>query len=110
MDAVYRPGNMFHHTVLLRLDPCVDAKFFARFSAYEAAVRSSCTGVTHYRLLRNEAPTRKGFDHALFSTFESRAAFIEYDRCALHSEIKDFLRAYVKDLLVADADTSQTET
>ena len=93
---------MFHHTVLLCLEKTADTEFLARMRKFEAAVRSSCKGVVRYHLVRNEAATRKEFEHALFSAFESYSSFVEYDRSALHDEIKAFLRPYIKDLVVAD--------
>ncbi|MBK6787438.1 MAG: Dabb family protein [Gemmatimonadaceae bacterium] len=95
---------MFHHTVLLRLAPDADADFLARFACYEAAVREGCAGALLYRLLPNGAPSGKGFTHALFSAFESHAAFTDYDRSALHTKIKAFLGPYVVELVVADGD------
>ena len=97
---------MYNHTVLLCLDKDIDAMFLAKIRQFEMAVRSSCAGVIGYQFSANEAMTKRGFDHVLFSSFESRDAFVQYDRSALHIEIKDFLRPYVKDLLVADGDLS----
>jgi heme-degrading monooxygenase HmoA len=95
---------MFHHTVLLRLAPDADADFLARFARHEAALRERVPGTLLYRLLPNDAPSGKGYTHALFSAFASRAAFDDYDRSALHAEIKAFLGPYVLDLVVADGD------
>jgi len=99
-----RVEPMFHHTVLLSLAPMADSAFFERFVRFEAQVVASCAGVIRYRLLPNDAPSRKSFGHVLVSAFESRAAFVDYDRCALHTEIKAFLGPFVADLVVADAD------
>ncbi len=97
---------MYNHTVLLSLGPAADATFFSKLQQFESAVRTSCAGVVVYRFSINEATSRKGFGHVLFSAFESRAAFVAYDRSALHGEMKDFLRPYVDDLVVADGDVS----
>ena len=97
---------MYSHTVLLNLGPAADAAFFAKLRQFESAVRTSCAGVVEYRFSTNEATSKKGFGHVLFSAFESRAAFVAYDRSALHVEMKDFLRPYVDDLMVADGDLS----
>ena len=96
---------MYSHTVLLSLGPA-DATFFSRLRQFESSVRTSCAGVVEYGFSTNQATTKKGFDHVLFSAFVSRADFVAYDRSALHGEIKDFLRPYVKDLVVADGDVS----
>ena len=99
-----RAHAVYSHTVLVNLGPAADATFFTKLRQFESAVRTSCAGVMEYRFATNEATSKKGFDHVLFSTFESRAAFVAYDRSALHGEIKDFLRPYVEDLVVADGD------
>ena len=90
--------------MLLRLAAEADATFIARFARFEAAVLEGCAGTVAYRLLPNEAPSARGFTHALFSTFASPAAFVDYDRSALHAEIKAFLGPYVRELVVADGD------
>lgn len=98
---------MYFHTVLLRFDHSFDASCRARFDSYAAAVVASCSGVDHYCLRPNEAPSANGFTDALFSVFSSRNAFMAYDCSTLHSEIKDFLREHVRQLVVADGDASE---
>jgi hypothetical protein len=93
---------MFHHTVLLRLSPAADDAFLTRVAGFEAAIRSSCIGIRVYRLLPNVAQTNKGFTHALFSVFESRAAFQAYEGSAVHIELKTLLQPVVEDIVVAD--------
>lgn len=101
-----RAHAVYSHTVLLSLGPAADATFFSKLRQFESDVRTSCAGVVAYRFSTNEATAKKGFDHVLFSAFESRAAFVAYDRSALHGVMKDFLRPYVDDLVVADGDVS----
>lgn len=95
---------MFLHVVMLKFKPGIGAAEHAAIEAFCTRVRHECAGVLRYEVHPNIAARAQGFEHAIYSVFESSAAHDAYQISPTHVAMKELMGQVMADILVCDSE------
>lgn len=98
---------MFHHIVLMKFSPSVDAEFHARVEEYSEALRQDTPGLRHYVYTRNIASRNDGLEYVITSTFDSSADHDRYQVSPTHVAMKDYMMPMIERIVVCDIDEEE---
>lgn len=94
---------MIHHIVLLRLRS-LDEHFHAGVAECITQLRAELPFVRQYDFVRNGARRASGYEWAVIARFDSPEDHDRYQNSPVHRAIEDFMKPYIDDLIVCDAE------